>query len=166
MNNPSQPQQQIEALVVPGGTGPFVELGDHRGHLKVSAQHSGGAFSLAETQVDPGGGVPPHIHSREEETFYILEGRLAITIGEQTIEAGPGDTVLAARGIAHSWYCVSDTPGRFLLLITPGANFEAFAMEMAQRGFVPAQAMADPVMAAAFVALAARYGIQMLPPIK
>jgi quercetin dioxygenase-like cupin family protein len=157
---------QPEPLVVPAGAGPYVDLGDHRGHIKVSAQSSGGDFVLAETEADPQGGVPPHIHTREDETFYILSGRFAIQIGEQTIEAEPGDTVFAPRNIAHAWYCVSDTPGRFLLLITPGANFEAFAIAMAQRGFVPAAAMADPAVAAEFMALTERYGIQMLPAVK
>ena len=134
--------------------------------VKVSARHSAGDFALGETAVDPNGGVPLHIHTREDETFYILEGRFTIQVGEQIIDAGPGDTVFAPRGIAHSWYCVGETPGRFILLITPGANFEAFAMEMAQRGLIPAEAMADPVRAGEFILLSAQYGIQMLPPIK
>ena len=121
---------------------------------------------LVETQADPQGGVPPHIHTREDETFYILEGRFAIQVGEQTVEVGPGDTVFAPRNVVHSWYCVSDTAGRFVLLISPGANFEAFAIEMAQRGFVPTQAMSDPSTAAEFIALADRFGIGMLTAVK
>ena len=169
MNTPQQqPQEQAvrSPLVVAAGAGPAVELGDHRGHIKVSARHSGGDFVLVETRADPQGGVPPHVHTREDETFYILEGRFAIQVGEQTVEVGPGDTVFAPRDVVHSWYCVSDTPGRFVLLISPGANFEAFAIAMAQRGFVPAQAMADPATAAEFMGLAARYGIGMLPAVK
>jgi quercetin dioxygenase-like cupin family protein len=151
-------------LFVPDGTGPLADLGDHRARIKVSARDTDGAFLLADTDVDPQGGVPPHIHDREDETFYILAGRFAIEVGEQSIEAGPGDTVFAPRGIPHTWRCISDTPGRFILLITPGANFEAFAIEMGRHGFVPAAAMADPALAAEFIALTSRYGIQMLPP--
>jgi quercetin dioxygenase-like cupin family protein len=151
-------------LAVPAGAGPSVELGDHRGQIKVSARHSGGEFAFAETEADPQGGVPLHVHAREDETFYILSGRFAIQVGDQTVEARPGDTVFAPRDIPHSWFCVSDTPGRFLLLISPGTNFEAFAIQMAGRGWVPAEAMADPETAAEFMALTAEYGIQMLPP--
>jgi quercetin 2,3-dioxygenase len=162
------PQQLVPSspLVVPAGAGPFFELGDHRGNVKVSAQHCGGDFALLDTVADPQGGVPLHVHSREEETFYILEGQFAIQVGDQTILAGPGDTVFGPRNIAHSWFCVSDTPGRFFLLITPGANFETFAGEMARRNFVPARDMADPVLAAEFLALTSAYGIHMLPPDK
>ena len=158
--------QQPEPLVVPAGTGPFVELGDHRGHITVSAQSTDGAFLLVDTQVDPDGGVPPHLHRREDETFSILEGRFAPEVGGQSTLAGPGDTVFAPRGLAHSWRCVSPEGGRFLILITPGDNFEAFALAMAQRSFIPAAAMAEADSAAAFMALAARYGIGMLPPVK
>ena len=153
-------------LVVPAGQGQFFDLGDHRGWGKVGSPHNGGAFLLAETHVDPNGGVPPHIHRREEETFYILEGRFALQVGDQTIKAGPGDTVFAPRDLMHTWRCVGETPGRFLLLITPGANFEAFAGEMPQRNLVPARDMADPTLAAQFMALTEQYGIEMLPPVK
>src|SRR5687767_7820170 len=95
--------QQLEPLVVPAGTGPYVELGDHRGHIKLSARSTGGAFLLVDTEVDPGGNVPPHIHRREDETFHILEGRFVFRVDEQTISAGPGDTVFAPRNLAHTW---------------------------------------------------------------
>ena len=54
--------------------------------------------------------------------------------------------------------------GRVLVLVTPGANFEAFGSAMAQQGIVPSAAMADPALAPAFIALCACYGIEMLPP--
>ena len=168
MNAPQQPTTTatLSPLVVSAGAGPFFELGDHRGNVKVSARQCNGDFALLDTVADPQGGVPPHVHTREEETFYILEGQFAIQVDDQTILAGPGDTVFAPRNIAHSWFCVSETPGRFFLLITPGANFETFAGEMAQRNFVPARDMVDPVLAAQFLALTSEYGIQMLPPDK
>jgi hypothetical protein len=82
------------------------------------------------------------------------------------VEAGPGDVVFGPRGIAHAWQCISPEGGRVQVLITPGDNFEAFARTMAAQNFVPARDMADPVLAARFMALTARHGIEMLPPIK
>ncbi|MBW3622369.1 MAG: cupin domain-containing protein [Armatimonadetes bacterium] len=154
---------QIEPLVVPAGEGPFVELGDHRAHIKVTAQASNGELVLAETKVDFRGGVPPHVHTREDETFYIQEGRFDVRVGDRKIEAGPGDTVFAPRNVPHAWNCVSEGGGQVLVLITPGANFEAFAIRMAQRGYVPSAAMEDPATLAEFMALAEQHGIQMLP---
>ena len=150
-------------LVVPAGTGQFVELGDHRGYAKLTTRNSG-AFLLSETEADPQGGVPPHIHTREDETFYILSGRFTFWVGDRTIEAETGDAIFAPRHIPHAWRCVSAEGGRMLILFTPGDNFEAFAFEMAQRGANPAADMADPATIAEFMALAERYGITMLPP--
>jgi quercetin dioxygenase-like cupin family protein len=156
----------FEPSHVAGEQGHFFELGDHRGWGKVSSTQNGGTFLLVETEADPNGGVPPHIHSREEETFFILSGRFALMIDGRMIEAGPGDTVFAPRNRMHAWRCISETPGRFLLLITPGANFEAFAAEMAMKAVVPAEAMENAAVAAEFMEITSRYGIEMLPAIK
>lgn len=151
---------------VPAGDGLYFDLGDHRGWGKVSSAQTGGAFLLAEVEADPQGGVPPHVHSREEETFFILSGRFVLLVGDNRIEAGPGDTVFAPRNLMHTWRCISETAGRLLLAITPGANFEAFAGEMAKRRMVPDDAMNSRLAAAEFMATTERYGIEMLPAIK
>jgi quercetin dioxygenase-like cupin family protein len=151
---------------VPAGEGPYFDMGDHRVWGKVGSAQTGGAFLLAEVEADPGAGVPPHIHSREDETFFILSGRFALAVGDRMIEAGPGDTVFAPRNLPHAWQCVGETAGRLLALITPGANFEAFSAEMAAGGALVGDAMATPASAAAFMAITARYGIEMLPQIK
>lgn len=155
-----------EPLHVPANEGIYVDLGDHRAWGKVGAQHTGNAFLFSETQADKNGGVPPHIHHREDETFHILEGRFIFQLGERTVEVGAGDTIFAPRNIKHAWQCISEDGGRMLILFTPGDNFQAFAMAMAEQNASPARDMEDPNAAAAFVALAAQYGIEMLPGIK
>ena len=160
-------QQSLESgepLFVPAGTGPFFDLGDHRGNVNISARSSGGAFLLLDLEADPEGGVPPHIHTREDETFYILKGQFEVQVGNRLVEAGPGDTLFGPRNIAHSWRCISAEGGRLLVLVSPGANFETFAGTMAQCGFDPRRMMSDPGLAAAFMALADSHGIEMLPP--
>ena len=165
MNNETI-QIATEAVVTPAGQGPFVELGDHRAHIAVSSRDTGGAFALGITQVDLDGGVPPHVHEHEDETFHILQGRFALMVGGRAIEAGPGDTIFALRKVTHAWRCVSPGGGKMVLLITPAANFEAFAIEMARSGANPAADMANPAKRAGFMALAEKHGITMLPPIK
>jgi quercetin dioxygenase-like cupin family protein len=159
MNTPLQ-----QSNVVRDGEGIFVELGDHRAHAKVTALDSNGAFLLSDTQADMGGGVPPHIHLREDETFYILSGRFRFLVGEATVEVGPGDTVYGPRNIVHAWQCISPEGGRLLIMFTPGDNFQSFAMAMAALKVNPQSDMADPARVAEFVALAAQHGIEMLPP--
>src|SRR5947209_5695353 len=55
------------ASLVTAGQGRFLDLGDHRAWVKVSAEQTGGEFLLAELEADFQGGVPPHIHRREDE---------------------------------------------------------------------------------------------------
>ena len=150
----------LKPVVVPAGTGLFVELGDHRGHAKISSRDTQGDFLLVEVEVDPDGGTPPHIHNREDETFYIQQGRFSFLIGDETIEAGPGDTLFAPRDIPHAWRCISEEGGKTLILITPGANFESFALGMGERGITPL----DPACLPHLLALADEHGIEILPP--
>lgn len=152
------------ASYVPAGEGRHFDLGDHRAWIKVGAEQTGGEFLLAETEADYQGGVPPHIHRHEDETFYVLSGRFEFLVGDQTIVAGPGDTAFAPRNIPHTWRCVSLTGGRALLLVTPGANFQTFARRMSEMNCDPQADMADPERRKAFLALTARHGIEMLPP--
>ena len=152
------------ASIVRVGEGLFADLGDHRGFAKVTAQDTNGAFLLIETEADFQGGVPPHVHYREDETFYILSGRIVFQVGDQTLEVGPGDTVYGPRDIPHAWTVVSPEGAQLLIMFTPGENFQNFALAMAARGAVPLDAMANPALIAEFVALTNRYGIEMLPP--
>ena len=147
-------------LIVSADAGRCADFGDHRGRLLVGAESTGGTFALFAMDVDPDGGVPPHVHFREDETFHVLSGRFEFLIGEQTAEIGPGDTVLALRAISHAWRCISAEGGRMLLQVTPGANFERFAFQMAEAGIVPS----DPDGIAGLIILAQRHGIEMLPP--
>ncbi|MBC8104102.1 MAG: cupin domain-containing protein, partial [Cytophagales bacterium] len=113
-------------------TGPLLELGDHRGTALISSEETNGTILLVVGEADPQGGVPPHIHHCEDEAFYLLQGRLTLMVGNQTIEAGPGDCIFAPRGVPHAWRNTGATPTSFLTLISPGANFESFIQEMSR----------------------------------
>ena len=114
-------------------TGHVLNLGDHRAYFILSASQIANDFLLVEAEVDPGGGPPRHLHTREDETFIIQAGRFAIRVGEETVEAGPGDSLFAPRNVPHVWRCISEEPGRMLDLVTPGTNFEAFARAIVEQ---------------------------------
>ncbi len=154
----------LSPLFVRAGDGHFADLGDHRARIKISADHTEGVFMLMEIDADFNAGVPPHIHRIEDETFCILSGRIEFGIGEQVIEAGPGDTVFAPRNVEHTWRCTSPEGAKLLIWFTPGDNFQAFGMAMAAFGVAPQDAMADPILAPKFIALTAKHGIEMIPP--
>ncbi|MBC8138933.1 MAG: cupin domain-containing protein [Fibrella sp.] len=143
---------------IPKGGGPLVEMGNHRAYVKAQSTETVGSFSLSHVHADAGGGVPPHIHRREDEAFYILEGRFQFLVGERAFEAGPDDTILGPRDVAHGWQCISPEGGRLLIFFAPGANMEAFGFAFAQR--ISSREAVEPAMMAA---LAAEYGIEMLP---
>lgn len=94
--------------------------------IRLSRADTGGALSLFEVPMPVGAGIPPHIHTREDETFYILEGTVAFTIAGQRHEAATGTTVYGPRGIPHGYETLGG-PARMLVIVQPGGIEELFA---------------------------------------
>lgn len=107
-------------------------------------------YSLTETRTPAGSGPPRHVHEREDEAFFVLEGELAVTLGEETSTAPPGTFVFAPRGIPHAY--VANVPTRHLTLISP-PGFERFLADAGEA------LIAGPT---ALAAVATRYGVTML----
>ena len=97
--------------------------------IRIHGRDTGGALSVVESHDVPGGGPPPHIHHREDETFQILEGDYEFMVGGTTILAKPGTTLFAPRGVAHTYRYLGQTPGRLMCVITP-SGFEGFFEEI------------------------------------
>ena len=93
---------------VPAGTGAAYWGPGELMTFLITGKETGGALFMAEISVAPGGGTPPHIHHREDESFHMLEGRLTIQVGGDTITASAGDFVFLPRGIAHSFKNTGD----------------------------------------------------------
>jgi quercetin dioxygenase-like cupin family protein len=122
--------------------------------VHVDAELSGGGYALVEL-TGPHGDMPPlHVHTREDEAFYVLAGRLTVIAGELEVELHAGDSVLAPRGIPHV-YRVDSDEARWLALVSP-AGFESFVREVAATG--------TEVGPAELTEIAARYGIEILGP--
>jgi len=100
--------------------------------FKAVSEDTGGAFALWETTSPPQGGPPPHLHHREDETFYVLEGEMEFWAGGETIRAGAGYFVYIPRGTMHTFKNVGTTPATFLGTVVPG-GFEKFFLESANR---------------------------------
>src|SRR3954466_13896646 len=97
--------------------------------LRIHGRDTGGIVSAVESHDVPGGGPPPHIHHREDETFQILEGEYDFTVGGNSFVAKKGTTIFAPRGIPHTYRYLGQAPGRLLCVITP-AGFEGFFEEI------------------------------------
>ncbi|WP_169405678.1 cupin domain-containing protein [Deinococcus apachensis] len=82
-------------------------------------EDTGGAFALVEECVQAGLEPPPHLHTHEDETFYLLEGEVEFQVGDRRHRATPGDCVFLPRGLPHAFKLRSPT-ARLLVLLTPG----------------------------------------------
>lgn len=87
---------------------------------------TGGRCTVFEAPIPPGDGPPLHRHEREDEMFYVLEGRFKIRLNEQTMIAEPGSFVCAPRGSLHAFKNIGTTPGRLYIVCTPGGIEEPF----------------------------------------
>ena len=98
--------------------------------IKATAQDTGGQMTIVEITEPAGTEAPLHVHHREDEAFWILEGNVTFEVGGATIEAGPGDYVFGPRDIPHR-YTVGDEDCRMLFVFTPG-GFEQLIREMSE----------------------------------
>ena len=128
--------------------------------IKATAADTGGGHTLVEITVDPGYETPLHIHHREDEAFWIVDGGATFTVGEETVEAGPGDYLFGPKHVPHKWAAGPDG-ARLLYLFAPG-GFEDLIMAMSEpaRELVPPPA--DVVPPADAAEIAAGFGVELL----
>ena len=119
----------MKPIVRPRGTAPaFAGPGD-RYYFLATGEETNNAFFQFEATVPSGAGPPPHIHRREDETFYIVSGSLEILIGDSTYQAKAGDFVFVPRGTVHRFKNVSDRTAVQLVTFVP-AGMERFFREV------------------------------------
>src|SRR3954464_11747145 len=91
-------------------------------------------FSLVEHAMSPRAlAAPLHLHTREDEYSYVLQGRMGALLGDDVVEAGPGDLVYKPRNQWHTFWNAGDEPTRILEIISP-AGFEQFFRELDAMG--------------------------------
>jgi mannose-6-phosphate isomerase-like protein (cupin superfamily) len=129
--------------------------------LRATAGTTNGAFGLIEhPMMPPGFGSPYHVHHREDEWFYVLQGRVAFVCDGKWLTAGPGDFVFGPRKIPHGFKVTGTTPAQMLVLVSPG-GFERFIKDLSE----PAGTAPSPPDLAKLVAVAAGYGVDILGPL-
>jgi quercetin dioxygenase-like cupin family protein len=105
--------------------------------LRATGQTTNGAFGLIEhLAVRPGFASPYHTHHSEDESFYILEGEMAVCCGGKWMMAGAGAFVFLPRDVPHGFRIQGDAPARLLLLCSPG-GFERLVVEMSEAHHAP-----------------------------
>lgn len=128
--------------------------------MLADAGSTGGAFGLVEIMSE-GARVPPmHVHEREDEAFYVLEGELTFFLGDDHMEIGPGGYVFGPRRVPHG-YALRSESERHLGLVVPG-GWERFFEEAVMSGAAPEDGPPDLQRLAD---LASRYGVTLLGPV-
>ena len=122
-------------------------------------------YTLIEALVSPGGGPPPHVHSREEEGFYILEGEIAFTIDGKRVVATPGMFANMPVGTPHSFKNETNRPAKMLATVAP-AGLEKMFMEIAVPLAEGATTALPPTKEdiEKLLAIAPKYGIEIRLP--
>ncbi len=132
-------------------------LGSIGVRFMIDGAEAGERFSLVEHPMSARAlAAPLHRHANEDEYSFVLEGRMGALLGDEHVEAGPGDLVFKPRGQWHTFWNAGDEPCRILEIISP-AGFERFFAELVDLG---GAAEAAPEQLGA---LCARYGLEMDP---
>lgn len=120
-----------QAFVVHAGEGRTIR-GPAGGPVTIKAETltTNGSLTLLEVTVGPGEGPPAHVHRREDEMWYPLDGRFRFLADDQLLEAEPGSIVFVPRGTAHCFQNLEERPSRILVMFTP-SGMERFFEEHA-----------------------------------
>jgi quercetin dioxygenase-like cupin family protein len=154
----------VRPVVTNQGEGRAIWHGDALWQFKATSEDTDGRFFLAELQAAEGWASPVHLHTKEDETFIVLEGELWVQIAGEDHKVPAGAVAVMPRGIPHAYRVVSPT-ARFLALGVPG-GFECWFIETGE----PAGSLTLPPPAteqpdyAAYVASLSRYGVQFIAP--
>ncbi len=124
-------------------------------YVKLGAADTGGRYSVIENVTPAGVGPPLHVHHREDEGFYILEGDYLFEAAGERFEAHAGDFVFVRRNIPHRFLNIGKTTGTMLLTLEP-AGVEEFFMELASVAGPPNPAVVAPIFE--------KYGLELLGP--
>jgi len=159
----SEPESQRKPYMLRRGEGVSVWSLGGRFTMKVAANDSLDQFALVEAIAFRTTEPPLHIHHREDEAWYVLDGQMTFYVGDDTMTATAGAFVFAPRGIPHT-FTVDVEPTRVLVFAAP-AGFERFALELGGNAISdmppPGLAVPDPDVLGP---VAERYGIEVVGP--
>jgi Mannose-6-phosphate isomerase len=126
----------------------------------LTPRESAGVLGIFESVSAPDSGPPRHIHHKEDETFYVLQGEVVFWLEGKTFTKGPGDVVFVPRGKEHTFHVVGREAARLLTILTPG-GFEGFFPAVAARNLRIPEDMAEVVQ------VGAGYNLEFTgPPLK
>ncbi|BDI31158.1 cupin [Capsulimonas corticalis] len=123
--------------------------------ILLTGDDTAGQFCSYECFVEPGDGPPPHVHSDDDETFYIAEGEFEVLVGDSVKTVRAGEIAHLPRGVAHTFKNIGAATGRLLGTATPAGHEHFFsdADQLTRSGNLTPQTAAEVCL---------RYGITLL----
>jgi mannose-6-phosphate isomerase-like protein (cupin superfamily) len=115
------------ARLVRSGDGRYFQVLADRYKVLLGGEQTAGKYALFEIEVTPGGGPPPHVRSREDEIFEVLEGKLEFLAGDATVSAHAGDVVYVPRGVPQTFKNAGTEPARLRVTMAPAGGERLFA---------------------------------------
>lgn len=157
--------KNMEILLNQGEGESYWVLGDLY-TFKATGKQTNGAFTVIDQTVQPQSGPPPHIHHREDEAFYILEGRFSFLSGDKQGVFEAGSFVYIPKGTLHTFKNIDDQQGKLLVIITPAGLEEFFyAIGTPAAGLATPPAF-DPTVIDKLMQLANNYQMDIMLPDK
>jgi mannose-6-phosphate isomerase-like protein (cupin superfamily) len=128
--------------------------------LKATGEHTGGLYTVAEILATPDGLVPLHVHHREDEAFFLLDGEVTFSIGDDVFDLGPGSFAFGPKDVPHR-YTVRTPTARMLMVFSP-SGFEGFIRETSEPANSPETDSPGDLDFDLIIAAAERYGAEVL----
>jgi quercetin dioxygenase-like cupin family protein len=142
-------------ILTDAGGGPTFTMLGATMRLIATTAGTGGRYTVIEQVTPPGWGPPRHIHSREDEIFYILDGSYELHVGDERRTVSAGASAILPRNIPHGFRNVASTPSRLIFVVTPG-GLEEYFLAVAKCSPAP-----NPPQ---LIELARPFGLTLLPP--
>lgn len=159
--------RQLAAHHRSAGEGEALWFTTNRITIKARAEDTDGAFGLIEAEAPAGASPPLHVHHREDETFWVLEGEVTIRCGErcgeETLRLGAGDFAFLPRGVPHTFVVEGGRAARFINVITPG-GFERFFADVGRPAEGPGLPPAGPPDVELLACVSGEYECELLGP--
>jgi quercetin dioxygenase-like cupin family protein len=146
-----------KATVITSNSGKNFNVLGHAVNSILTSETSDGNYYVFEVTTPPGLGIPPHVHDREDELIYVLEGEFEIMLGDKKFKAKAGDEIFFPRHTPHAFQNIGSKAGKTLWTVVPGANFEEFFEKL---GALP---IGEPDMKIVFN-IFSEYGMKILIP--
>jgi len=146
--------REPDPVIVPEGEGQVVTVLGGEVTFKLVSDDTGDALAMFEIRLAGKGSTPLHVHHREDESLYVVEGEFEIQCGDRHFKAPVGMLVFLPRDIPHAFRNLGDKPARLVSLSTP-AGIETFYQDVAQ---LPPEVQAD---ASRMTKVAKKHGIEI-----